>query len=79
LVVFLLDYGERSKLRSYPYGREIANMPDKVIKDIVDRLSKARDNGQEHHGELIFKIADNKIVSYELRLDIKEDKKGCLT
>ena len=54
-------------------------MPDKVIKDIVERLNKAKDLSQEHHGELIFKIADNKIVSYELRLDIKEDKKGCLT
>jgi len=50
-------------------------MPEKALENIKVSLDKAKSEGKEYHGEVTYKITNNKIVSVEIRLEIKQNKK----
>ena len=54
-------------------------MPEKTLKDIIDRLNNAKNKDKEFFGKVIFHVANNKVVSVEVELDIKEQYKKVLT
>lgn len=46
------------------------------LSEVIKRLERAREMGQEYHGEIIISVANNKMVSVHKRFEIKEDCKG---